>query len=174
MANLPAFRISLNCILGNTFFYISQYRETNQGGGIIYQRKLFLVWKVFKGGYYLMKWYFIGFLYASFKSHIPFKIVYKPIYFPFAVTVNLRKLGNQKGDGDFTYSKEKKLCLLCIYTDNLHTSLAKTEKLLIFLSSKLHIFDLGLMFQTVASGPCLRQAVTILKFVSGRSKASRF
>ena len=121
-----------------------------------------------------MKWYFIGFLYASFKSHIPFKIVYKPIYFPFAVTVNLRKLGNQKGDGDFTYSKEKKLCLLCIYTDNLHTSLAKTEKLLIFLSSKLHIFDLGLMFQTVASGPCLRQAVTILKFVSGRSKASRF
>ena len=107
-----------------------------------------------------MKWYFIDFLYASFKSHIPFKIVYKPIYFPFAVIVNLRKLGNQKGDGDFTYSKEKKLCLLCIYTDNLHTSLAKTEKLLIFLSSKLHIFDLGLMFQTVASGQCLRQAVT--------------
>ena len=62
------------------------------------------------------------------------------IYFQFAVIVNLRKLGNQKGDGDFTYSKEKKLCLLCIYTDNLHTSLAKTEKLLIFLSSKLHIY----------------------------------
>ena len=88
-------------------------------------------------------WYFIGFLDASFKSHIPFKIVYKPIYLQFAVIVNLRKLGNQKGDGDFTYSKEKKLCLLCIYTDNLHTSLAKTEKLLIFLSSKLHIFNLG-------------------------------
>ena len=81
-----------------------------------------------------------GFLDASFKSHIPFKIVYKPIYFQFAVIANLRKLGNQKGDGDFTYSKEKKLCLLCIYTDNLHTSLAKTEKLLIFLSSKLHTY----------------------------------
>ena len=57
MANLPAYRISLNCILGNKFFDISQYRETNQaGGGDYLSKETILVWKVFKGGYYLMKY----------------------------------------------------------------------------------------------------------------------